>query len=107
MKYVVKITDTAKQDLREIAFYIAEMAKDKEIARRFVDELRKECKKLESFPKSGALPKDRILLSAGYRFIVFKDYLLFYSIRDKEKEVDVLAVFNAKKDYMRVMQKFV
>ena len=40
MSYRVRLTETAKQDLREIAFYIADQAKDKEIARNFVNELR-------------------------------------------------------------------
>ena len=33
MSYTVRLTDTAKQDLREIAFWIAEQSKDKEIAK--------------------------------------------------------------------------
>lgn len=107
MSYSVKITETAKQDLREIALYIAEISKDKEIARRFVNALKNECKRLEEFPESGPLPKDRILLSSGNRFIIYKDYLIFYSIQEDIKEVDVLAIFNAKKDYMRVMRRFI
>lgn len=107
MSYRVKISDTAKQDLREIAFYIAEQAKDKEIAKKFVNELRAECNRLETFPEAGAMPKDRILRSAGYKYIIYKDYLIFYTIQEDLSEVDVLAIFNAKKDYMRVMRKFI
>ena len=40
MSHRVILTETAKRDLREIAFYIAEQSKDKEIARQFVNELR-------------------------------------------------------------------
>lgn len=107
MSYRVKITDTAMQDLREIALWIAEQAKDKELAKRFVNELREECKKLNTFPNSGSLPKDRILKSLGYRFIVHKDYLIFYLTDDEKMIVNVMAVFNAKRDYMRVMRKFI
>ena len=32
MSYQVRITDTAKQDLREIAFHIAERSMDNDIA---------------------------------------------------------------------------
>ena len=42
----IEFTDTAKQDLREIAFYIAEQAKDKNIAIRFVKELQEKYKNL-------------------------------------------------------------
>lgn len=107
MSYCVKITDTALQDLREIAIWIAEQAQDKEIAKSFVKELRGECKKLNTFSKSGSIPKDRILKSLGYRFIVYKDYLIFYLTDDEQMIVNVMAVFNAKRDYMRVMKKFI
>lgn len=107
MDYKVVLTDTAKQDLREIAFYIAEESKDKEIAKRFVNELRAETKRLEVFPNAGAVPKDRILKALGYRFIVHKDYLTFYLVDELQKKVLVMAIFNGKRDYMRVMRKFI
>ena len=106
MKYSVILTDTAKQDLREIAFWIADQSKDIEIAKKFVNELREECKKLDNFPNTGAFPNDRILRSFGYRFVVYKDYLIFYLTDEQKKVVNVMAIFNSKKDYMRVMKKF-
>ena len=84
MNFRVLYTDTAKQDLREIAIYIAEQSKEKEIAKRFVNELREKTKVLESFPESGAVPNDRILKSQGYRFLVHKDYLIFYHYNEQE-----------------------
>ena len=102
----VKFTATAKEDLRRIAFYIAEQSKDKGIAASFVKELQEKCKILEQFPESGAIPKDRILLSAGHRFLVHKEYLVFYNYAKDENTAYILAVFNAKRDYMRVMKKF-
>ena len=107
MSYTVRLTDTAKQDLREIAFWIAEQSKDREIAKRFVGELRETCKKLDTFPNAGAIPKDRVIRSAGYRFTVHKEYLIFYLVKKKKKQVNVMAIFNAKKDYMRVMKKYI
>lgn len=103
----IKFTDTAKSDLREIAFYIAEQSKDKEIAKRFVEELRERCKILENFPESGSIPRDRVLKSNGYRFLVHKDYLIFYSYSKNENTAYILAVFNSKRDYFRVMKKFI
>lgn len=107
MSYTVRLTDTAKQDLREIAFWIATQSKDIEIAKRFVVELRDVCEKLDTFPNAGSIPKDRVIRSAGYRFTVYKEYLIFYLVDEKEKQVNVMAIFNAKKDYMRVMKKYI
>lgn len=106
MSCSVKLTLTAKEDLRSIAFYIAEQSKDKAIAANFVWELSEKCKVLEEFPESGSVPKDRIMMSAGYRFLTHKDYLIFYKYEKEENTAYILAVFNAKRDYMRVMKKF-
>ena len=106
MSCLVKLTATAKEDLRGIAFYIAEQSKDKAVAANLVKELSDKCKILEEFPESGSIPKDRIMLSAGYRYLTHKDYLVFYKYEREENTAYVLAVFNAKRDYMRVMKKF-
>ncbi len=107
MSYTVRLTDTAKQDLREIAFWIAEQSKDIEIAKRFAGELRDVCRKLDTFPNAGGIPKDRVIRSAEYRVTVHKEYLIFYLVDEAEKQVNVMAIFNAKKDYMRVMKKYI
>ena len=106
MNCQVKFTATAKEDLRGIAYYIAEQSKDKEIAARFIKQLQEKCKILEEFPESGAIPKDRVMMSAGYRFLVHKEYLIFYNYEKAENTAYILAVFNAKRDYMRVMKRF-
>ncbi|MBE6971755.1 MAG: type II toxin-antitoxin system RelE/ParE family toxin [Ruminococcaceae bacterium] len=106
MSCQIVFTDTAKSDLREIAISIAELAKDKNIAIRYVKELQESTKILETFPESGAIPRDRILKSSGYRFLTHKDYLLFYLYEKAENRVYIMAVFHGKRDYMRVMKKY-
>ena len=107
MTYKVVITDTAKQDLRDIAVWIAKQSKDIETAKRFVNELKERCKNLEQFPSTGSFPRDRVLKSAGFRFVAHKDYLIFFLIDEESSCVNVMAIFNAKKDYMRVMRNFI
>lgn len=106
MNSCIVFTDTARSDLRDIAMYIAERSKDKNLAIRFVKELRDSTKTLEQFPESGSIPRDRVLKSNGYRFLVHKDYLLFYLNEKAENTVYIMAIFHAKRDYMRVMKKF-
>ena len=106
MNCKIVFTDTAKSDLQKIAFYIADLAKDKQKAIRFVKDFRAQTRTLEQFPESGAIPRDRVLKSSGYRFLVYKDYLLFYQYQQAENTVYVTAVFNGKLDYMRVMKKY-
>lgn len=103
----VRFTETAKNDLREIAFYIAEQSKDPAVAKRFVAELRENCRRLEDVPGQGALPKDRILRSMGYRYLSCKGYLIFYLTNEQDGSVDIMAVFHEKADYFRVMRKYI
>ena len=105
MKCKVKYTDTAKEDLRSIAVYVAEQA-SVETAKRLVEKLRNRCLVLEDYPESGALPRDRIMISNGYRFLVCGEYLIFYVYHPEENTAYILAAFNAKRDYMRVMKKY-
>lgn len=107
MSYRVILTDTAVQDLREIAFWMAERSQDRELTKRFVGDLRNECERLKNFPNAGAIPRDRVLKSAGHRFVVHKDYLIFYTVDEDKQCVHILAIFHAKKDYMRVMRSFI
>ncbi len=107
MNCKIKFTDTAKADLREIAFYIVEQSKDKELAIRFVNKLKETCNILKTAPESGALPKDRVLVSNGYRFLVDDNYLIFYHYNANENIAYITAIFNAKRDYMRVMRKYI
>lgn len=106
MSCKIVFTDTAKSDLRDIAVYLADLPKDKNLAIRFVRELQEQTKILEQFPESGAIPRDRVLKSNGYRFLVHKEYLLFYLYEKEVNTVYIMDIFNGKRDYMRVMKKF-
>lgn len=106
MNCKIMLTDTAKADLREIALQIADLTRDRQQALRFVKELQEQARILEQFPESGALPKDRILKSSGYRFLVYRDYLLLYRYQREENTAYIMAIFNGKRDYMRVMRRY-
>lgn len=106
MSCKIVFTDTAKSDLQEIAWYIADLTKDKNQAVRFVRNLQARTRVLEQFLESGAIPKDRILKSGGYRFLVHKDYLLFYRYKKEEDMVYIMAIFNGRRDYTRVMKRY-
>ena len=106
MNCIVIFTDTAKADLRQIAISLAELTKDKNLSLRFIKELQEKTRTLEQFPESGAFPRDRVLKSHGYRFIAHGDYLLFYLYEKEDNKIYIMAIFNGKQDYMRVMKKF-
>ena len=73
MKYIVKFTATAEEDLRNIAFSVARISGSKTIAKNLVAELRTKTQRLEDFPLSGAIPNDRVMMSSDYRFLIYND----------------------------------
>lgn len=103
MRYEVRLTETAKRDIREIASYIVSWSKDRGLAKRTVNSLMEECETLESLPNRGALPKDHMLRAAGYRFLSHGDYLIFYKVGEETQTVFVMAVLNGRRDYMRFL----
>ena len=105
MSWQVIMTDTAKSDLREITLWIYEQSGEPETAISFVTALRDKCRSLESQPESGAIPKDYVLKSLGYRYLIYKHYLVFYLTAISEKRVYIYAFFNEKLDYFRYMRK--
>ena len=104
MRYAILMTETAIADFKKIALDIFDVSKDVDTAVRFVTEMRAECNRLADFPQSGALPNDRNLVCQGYRFLVYKDYLIFYTYEEGDHTVYIKAAFNAKRDYTHVMR---
>ncbi len=99
------MTDTAKNDLREIGLGIYEVSRDPDTAVHFVIELEEQCNVLYSAPELGAVPKDYVLKALGYRYLVHKHYLVFYITDPAEQTVYIHAFFNEKLDYFRFMRK--
>lgn len=104
-KWQVIMTDTAKSDLREIAFGILEASGDPDTAVNFVMELEEQCRVLRSIPEAGAIPKDYVLKALGYRYLAHKHYLVFYLTDAAAHKVYIHAFFNEKLDYFRFMRK--
>ncbi len=104
MRYTVLLTETAVADFKKTALGILDASKDAATALKFVTELKAEVGRLADFPQAGALPNDRNLVCQGYRFLVHKDYLIFYTYEDGSDTVYVKAAFHAKLDYKRVMR---
>lgn len=107
MKYTLHFTYTAECDLRDIAFSVARISGSKDTAKQFVTSLRACTERLKDFPFSGARPRDRVMLSGDFRYLVHGDYLIFYTVDEINRMVKIFAIFNAKQDYARVLKKYI
>ena len=100
MKYSIYFAAKARQDLNEIAVAVYNLSKDKTVTRNVISDVKNAVTQLADFPLSGKLPIDRNLLSLGYRYLIERDYLIFYSIDETKNRVLINAVVNGKTDYV-------
>jgi len=106
VSYTVQVTDTASCDLKKIAVDIATSACDISVGLDFVERIRDRLGTLSDYPYAGSLPQDDELRTHGYRFLIYDDYLVFYTVNESDRTVYIVAAFNAKADYTRVMRNF-
>lgn len=104
MIYEVIITNTANLDLQNITYNVLNVSKSIDVTLNFIKELKSSLERLSTFPYSGALTKDRFLLSQNYRYVIYKDYLSFYKIDESNKKVYIETIFNSKLDYTRILK---
>jgi len=76
----IKVTPTARNDLREISKYIAQ--NDPAAASRTKNKLIASLKRLEMFPLSSPLVPDAELAGRGYRVLRCGNYLCFYRMKN-------------------------
>ena len=81
MKYKVIIDLQAKEDMREIFFYVA-INDSLEVANKLLDKMEETCYKLERFPERGHIPEE--LRNTGikrYLEIHYKPYRIIYEVK--------------------------
>ena len=87
MDYVVKIMPQARQDLEDIAYFIALDSPNS--SRTFIKELVKSVRNtLSTLPESGTTYKGDV------RKIAYKGYTAFYQVKNDIEQVNILHIVN-------------
>ena len=101
MKYKVIIDPQAKEDMREIFFYI--MINDSlDIANKLLDKLEETCNKLEKYPGRGHIPEE--LRNTGikrYLEIHYKYYRIIYEI--KKNIIYIHSVLDGRRNIQEIL----
>ena len=96
MKYSIRLTNDAKQDIESIAFYIAQNDAPGK-AKNLVAKLKAKMEGLSTFPERGAYPEELLLLDIReVREVYYGPYRIFYRI--SRQVVQVLAVADGRRD---------
>ncbi len=91
----LKYLDAAKQDLLDIARYIADESGSAEIARAFTQRLRAQCRMMVDLPAS-QLGTDRSELLPGIRSIPYGNYVIFF--RYNTSAVEIINILEGHRD---------
>jgi len=104
-KYKVHLSAAAKKEANEIFDYISLELCAPIAALDQIDLIEEQLAKLSQFPHGNPRISDDRLAAKGYRMIVIKNYLVFYTINDQEKIVYVERILYGRRDWMRTLRK--
>lgn len=97
--YKVKIYPTAEQDLVGIVDYLNTLSLD--IAFKYYDIMVEEIASLSTMPERCPRPKDLALAAKGYRYLIVKDYLVFYMV--VENTVQIHRILHGSRNYQALL----
>lgn len=80
-KYEIRLLKIAEEDLNEIISFIA--AENMSAALAIADQIEKDFELLSLNPMLGRIPRDKDIKNLGYRYIIIKNYIVFYTIEDR------------------------
>ena len=97
--YKIKIFPTAKQDMENVISYLNTLSPD--AALRYYDLLVDEIASLAKMPERCPRPKDLALAAKGYRYLIVKNYLVFYVIAGDT--VQIRRILYARRNYQALL----
>ena len=97
--YKIKIFPTARQDLEEVIGYLNTLFQD--TALKYYDLLVEEITSLSNMPERWPKPKDLALAAKGYRYLIVKNYLVFYVVVGDT--VQIRRILYARRDYRSLL----
>lgn len=93
--YEVKLYPAAKQDLLDLIGYLNTLSPD--AALRYYDLLTEQIASLSQLPERCPHPKDLALAVRGYRYLIVRDYLVFYVVSGRT--VQIRRILYGRRDY--------
>jgi toxin ParE1/3/4 len=98
-KYRVDVSEPAENDLRDIVRYIASQLSVPISATRMMELFEEAMLSLSDMPQRCPLVSDDRLSQMGYRKLIVKNYVVFFSIDEKNKVVDVERILYGGRDF--------
>lgn len=102
--YNIKITEPAKEDIKSVIYYISVDLRNPVAAQNMLNFIETEIKSLSEMPFRHPLVEDAVLAQNGFRLIQVKNYLVFYTVREKSNSVIIQRVLYSRRDWLNILK---
>ena len=103
MRYEVKLTAQAIEQIEETAQYISKVLLEPETARSWMDALQSQIERLDSMPSRYPLTEEEPWHTEGIRKMPVKNFHVYYLVDEEEKAVWVTAVIYGRRDQISAL----
>jgi plasmid stabilization system protein ParE len=100
--YKLKYSRFYRNELRSATKYIKQDLNNPVAARRLKDKVKEANTKIKENPFLYPAVPDEYLASNGYRFTMVKNYMLFYTV--EEKEITIARFLYGHRDWMKILE---
>ncbi len=97
--YKIRIFPTARQDMEDVIAYLNTLSPDAALC--YYDLLVDEIASLAKMPERCHRPKDLALAAKGYRYLIVKNYLVFYVVVGDT--VQIRRILYVRRDYQLLL----
>ena len=102
--YRIEFLPIAKKDIEDIIYYISYDLKNITAAKKLRDLFMSGIDNILEFPYGNAVYKPIGVLKNEYRSYKIKNFLMFYTIDEKEKLITVVRVLYQKMDFNNILK---
>lgn len=102
--YRLEFLPIAKEDIDEIIFYVSNNLKNKSAARKLANSFIKCANDILKFPYGISVFKQSRKLDNEYRCFKVNNFLMFYTINEKEHIITIVRVLYSKMDFSNILE---
>lgn len=102
-KYKVYISEPAENDLRDIVRYISAQLSAPITALKMMDIIEEAISELSFKPQKCPFVVDERLARLGYHKLVVKNYIVFFTIDEELKVVDIERILYARRNWRHIL----
>lgn len=99
-EYKITVTEIYQRDVEDIKFYISSKLDAPYTAKELISEIEMTISSLSALPYSYPLVKEIFLEYRGIRKYLVKNYIIFYKVEERKKEIVIIRIFHAKQNWL-------